>query len=127
MVQRVAMHTIRRTVTPGKRASADGKTAAVKPVTQDIKPGTLWDVPPDELKDLEAAGAVVAPTDKRAAKFGFGSEAGKMAVEQEEGETDASAARRRRQATAAAAAAPVAPKNGRRTASLDKEDKKLIG
>lgn len=127
MVQRVAMHVIRRLAEAGKRASADGKTPAVKPKYSEIQPGTLWDVSPDELKELEEAGAVVAPDDKRAAKFGFGSAAGKIAVEQEDGETSDSASRRRKQAVRQAAAPAPVRRTGRRAAAAGKGDKDLIG
>lgn len=99
MVARVAMHVVRRATKLGKLASVDGKTPAVAPEYEEIQPGTLFDVKDTELAALEAAGAVVSPTDKRAAKFGYGTEAGLTAVQQEEGETVESAAQRRKAAS----------------------------
>lgn len=111
MVARVAMHVVRRALKPGIAASPDGKVAAVPPQYEEIQPGTLFDVKDDELKALEEAGAVVSPTDRRAAKFGFGTEAGLKAVQQEEGETAESAAARRRQVQSQVKRTPVAEKS----------------
>jgi len=125
------MHVIRRASEPGRRASMDGKTPAVPPKITEIQPGTLFDVPADELEALERAGAVVKADDKRAAKFGFGSEAGKTAVAQEEGETADSAARRRRQAATTAKATGEgfrrAAGSGRRTAAVGGKKDELVG
>ena len=125
MVQRVALHTIRRMTKQGKRGT--DKEKAVRPEYQEIKAGTLIDVSGDELKELEAAGAVVAPNDKRAARFGFGTEIGRQVVEQEEGETEESATRRRRTARQTAARQTTTEATGatRRGGRKPKDD--LVG
>lgn len=123
MAKRVAMHVIRRMTEPGKRASKPGERA-VRPKYEEIQPGTLFEVSGDELADLEKAGAVVMPSDKRAARFGFGTEVGAALVEQEEGETADSANRRRRTASRTAATG-AEPTRTRRTSR--RKDADLVG
>lgn len=122
MVQKVAMHVVRRTVAEGVAATKDSPGKA--PETEDIQPGTLYDFPDEEVEALEAAGAIVDPTDKRAAKFGFGTAA---AVQREEGETADSAAKRRKAAQTTAAATPKGGKGGKTDPLLGKDKEDLVG
>lgn len=126
MVQRVALHTIKRMTKQGKRAT--DKEKAVRPEYETIKAGTLLELSGDELRDLEKAGAVVDPKDKRAARFGYGTEIGQQVVAQEEGETEESATRRRRAARTTAATTEATATNGRRRGGRRaKSDADLVG
>ncbi len=49
----LALHTVQRTLKPGTAATRD--TAAVKPVTESLKPGTLFVIEDDHGKDSELA------------------------------------------------------------------------
>lgn len=124
MVQRVAMHVIRRAVEPGKRKT--DKSPAVPPKEEIIQPGTLIETSGQELAELEAAGAVVPTTDKRAAKFGYGSRLAQQ-IEQENGETDDSAARRRRRAATNATADEPAPARRTRKSKAAETTDPLVG
>lgn len=117
MAQVVAMHVIRRTKEPGKKATGDDP--ATPPEVETIQPGTLFELEGEELSELRESGAVVAPDDKRAAKFGYGK--GGIEVKQEDGESEESAAKRR----AAAKAAPK-QKTGKKDPLIG-EDDELVG
>jgi hypothetical protein len=60
----MALHTIERMKTPGTRATKD--TPGVRPVTETIKPYTVFNATAEELKDFEKNGAVTREIDGRA-------------------------------------------------------------
>src|SRR5688500_1894591 len=62
MAQVQAVYTIQRAKKPGQRAKQG--EPAVPPETETIQPGTIFEASGDELKDLEAMGAVQKPDEK---------------------------------------------------------------